>query len=429
MTRASLGIPDLPLTFWLQCGLARILESLGWDLEPAILLAVKLSDSLLPTLLIWPLWWLFASWARQIGRGPGIPRLLAFLAVAGGSAVVLLGDFQKNALGLVILGFLVLALERGAYGLAALFLGLLGLTHIGVFATALVLTGCFALAQGRLRKSLIWLGLAVVLSWSLAGGFDGERQGRLLQAVLHPIAFLHQKGGPPGHGPPPTHWVPTLALWALSLPALRFLGAARPRQKALLQACAATAVLLAGPWMSSDYGMRLALNLYVLGLVNCAWCLMQLARPSWRWGLSLLVGCLALLPNLRPKQPILNAQALQELGSLSRQIQPTQTLVVAPHGVEWWTAWLLRCRISQPQALLEEDRHTYQVYWLQPLHSQQPQLPGQAQMPEDAEVVFRGQHFLLGKLPRLGIEGTPPRLPSLPEQSQSPSAVNQTLGL
>jgi hypothetical protein len=53
-------------------------------------------------------------------------------------------------------------------------------------------------------------------------------------------------------------------------------------------------------------------------------------------------------------------EAAQELRTLSRCVsQPGRTLVVARHGLEWWTAWTLHTHVAQARALRAEDWSKY----------------------------------------------------------------------
>ena len=65
----KLGIPDLPLTFTLQAAFAKVLQWLtGHSLESSILLAVKIADAVLPTLVALPVFLLGRTWSRRLGH-------------------------------------------------------------------------------------------------------------------------------------------------------------------------------------------------------------------------------------------------------------------------------------------------------------------------------------------------------------------------
>ena len=148
LTAGALGIPDLPLTFALQASLAKLLQWLtGHDLESSIVLAVKLADAALPPLVALPVFLLGRAWSRRTGRGAWLAVAAAAVVALGAPALSMVGDFQKNSLGLVWLAGLVYALfawkrhRTLGCGVAVLaLLGLTGLTHIGVFGCALRLT-------------------------------------------------------------------------------------------------------------------------------------------------------------------------------------------------------------------------------------------------------------------------------------------------
>ncbi|MFM2295636.1 MAG: hypothetical protein RLZZ350_2049, partial [Verrucomicrobiota bacterium] len=224
LEQGRLGIPDLPLTFCVDAALAKLIQLVsGVSLEASIMLAVKLEDSILPALVALPVFALVRRWNARNGAGLWLP-MCAALAVAGGApALGMVGDFQKNSLGLVWLAALLwrlhvwleLSTPKNA-ALAVLLLALTGVTHIGVFGWALVLVGlamvvalarCDAAAR---RKILPWLfagGAVCALAATLVlWKFDPARVQRLASAVAHPLAYLgndqSKRGNAPKFAPP-----------------------------------------------------------------------------------------------------------------------------------------------------------------------------------------------------------------------------------
>jgi len=146
LEKGTLAIPDLPLVFCLHALLALGIEAVTpLARGEAVLWAVKLGDSLLPALGVLPVMALVSNWAPK-GR---VNLMLAFLAAllvpAGRDRVDDGGDFEKNSLGVALLCALAWALhewmnhhgQRRAM-IAVGLLGLVGITHIGVFGSALV---------------------------------------------------------------------------------------------------------------------------------------------------------------------------------------------------------------------------------------------------------------------------------------------------
>lgn len=247
LTAGALGIPDLPLTFSLQAALAKLMQWLtGRDLESSIFLVVKLFDAMVPPLVALPVFLLGRAWSERAGRGAWLAVAAASVVALGSPALSMVGDFQKNSLGLVWLAGLIYALflwKRHrtvgcGIGVVAM-LGLTGLTHIGVFGTALLLVAAVFAAgvllprdeAGGKRVRVAWPlvagGLAVA---ALAAGlvlwkFDPARIHRLVNAFSNPTSFLGgrrppmrsptsgalpgfakgglQRSGEPMFGPPP----------------------------------------------------------------------------------------------------------------------------------------------------------------------------------------------------------------------------------
>ena len=410
-----LGIPDLPLTFMIHAAVARVLQAVtGRGLEASILLAVRMCDTLLPPLAALPVFLLGLGWCARAGRGAWRAVAAAAVVALGLPAFVMAGDFQKNALGLVWLSGLVFALHgwmehrtrRGALASIAM-LGLCGLTHIGVFGAALLLTASvwgadLLLARrgqglGRLRHLLaVGAGAAAVVA-VVAGivlwKFDPARVRRLAGAVTSPVSFLENGGheGGPGGGRPPVGpgggrgggpGVPPGAPGVLRLPggavtALLFVLAAgaavlpfRGRRdvpqaaRAAAIGCAACLVILTGPWVGGDVGPRLRL---IAGIPAAFAGLHVLIHLPGRWTASVVAAAvLGLLGHQSASmirhggRPILREDAYAELQTLAAKVaNPGRTLIVARHGLEWWTAWTLHTHVAQDRALSADDWTKY----------------------------------------------------------------------
>lgn len=426
LEHGGLGIPDLPLTFLLQAGFAKLVQGItGRGLEASILLSVRLCDAILPTLAAVPVFLLGRKWCAQAGRGAWPAVVAAAVAVLGMPALLMVGDFEKNSLGLVWLAGLIVALHAWmaqrtrsrAMGVLAL-LGLCGLTHIGVFGVALLLTALtwaadLALLRGKEGlRSLRNIGVVAAASAAvvaLVAGvvlwkFDPTRIQRLTRAVSHPVVFVQTGGhaggkdfralpppggafdrlrpppgaqpgrtdrgrmGPPGRMGRSTQGLTMLPFFLVAMGALvlpwrrrRELSAA---DRATTIGCAVALVFLTGPWMSDDIVERLRLIAMIPAAFAAAFIMAQL--PG-RWSPSVCAtAALALMaatsaPLLRHGgHPAIGAEAYEELRSLAANIpHPDRTLVVARHGLEWWTAWALHTHIAQSRAVSASDWSKY----------------------------------------------------------------------
>lgn len=167
-------------------------------------------------------------------------------------------------------------------------------------------------------------------------------------------------GGNPAAGPGfpggwPERGTPLLA-YAAALAAMLKLSVDRrsltAADRAVVLACAITAMALACPLISGEYRQRLLLMSPVPAAIACAFVLARLSinttgGRAWRTAVpSAIVGMLCLVSLAHgfrtPHPPILTPESLAELKELRGEIDdPARTLVVARHGLEWWAAHAL----------------------------------------------------------------------------------------
>lgn len=392
LTRGSLGIPDLPLTFYFQAAIAWVIEACsGLPLEYSILVAVKLADSILPALLAIPVALLALRWTRSCGVSAWLALGAAAAATLNAPILSMVGDFQKNSLGLVWLAALLYSLHlwieapsRRRTVAVLVFWGLVGLTHIGVFGASLLFGGLSLLtycACHRFQWRHFWFLIFAAASVTLfAAGvvlwkFDPSRIARLVDTIRHPAYFLGmgEGMGPGGAG---SRWA-SLAFAAIAaLPGLAVAGRQWARKIPSAQwnvpaGCAAGVLALTGPWaVHGDKFERLQLLAIVPAVLAAFYALIHYPRSRPRYGLAaalvvLMAGSgLTLLGH--PRSAVITPEGLDELQGLAPLFpNPEKTLICARHGMEWWTAWALHTHIAQSSALLASDWRNFEaVYFL-----------------------------------------------------------------
>jgi len=444
----KLGIPDLPLTFGLQAILARMVQWVsGASLESSIMFAVKCADAMLPPLIAIPVFALVHQWTRRAGAGVWVPVCAALAAAAGAPALMMVGDFQKNSLALLWLAALLWSwhqwLEQPSFKRAALpvlFLGLIGITHIGVFGWALALTvPVVAIALWRATPET----RRVIIPWLFVGGsvctlaagmvlwkFDPARITKLANAATHPFGYLQQNqrpGNPPGDAarfaPPMNNanglrsdfrgdrgnfqpstganrfggrqpglavawnWLPTAALLAASVGALAAIWFKRKSLPvatiAVVGGCGLVLFVLCGPWVTGDKVMRFRLIAVGPALLCASFALLQLHPTKMRNALATVMMLALVVPGImhaaQGGRSVITVQAAEELASMSKEIKaPSNTLIVARHGLEWWTAWYLHTHIAHENSVTAADWKNFDnVYLLrQKAGMQMPGGPG-----------------------------------------------------
>ena len=439
----KLGIPDLPLVFCVQALLATVIRSCsGMSLDSSVILAVKFEDAVFPAMVAIPVFALVRRWAMRNGGGLWLPVCAALAVAAGAPALRMVGDFEKNSLALVWLAALLWSLHgwleqpttRRAI-LPVLFLTLTGLTHIGVFGWALVLSGlavtvaiwrCPATTR---RLLLPWLFTGIVACLSAAAivlwKFDSARVQRLGTALAHPLSYLSQNqagqssipgasqppgfGNMPGNGPgnmpgggnhfglpgmggpgpgqpngfaggPPgmmmgrNSWIGSGGLLIAGAAALAMVGFRRKQltvgDVAIITGCAIGLIVLSGPWVTGDKVMRFQLIAVGPAVICAAFALAQLPWSIARNTLAIAAVLALVAPGVmlvrRGGHPVITVEAASELREMAVQLPaPDKTLIVARHGLEWWTAWYLHTHIAHMNAVSDDDWKNFdQVYFL-----------------------------------------------------------------
>ena len=407
LERGVLGISDLPLTFYLEAGLAWLIAKAGgMAMMDAIMLAVKSCDAVLPVLVAWPTFVLVRRWADSRSQGDAVPLAAAALACLSLPWFMVVGELQKNSLAMVWFALLVTNLhgwllqptrKRGMALVAALLA--LGLTHIGVLGTSVLVTALTLLAfllrqrQGirwKLILPLVGAGVLIMLATSalVAWKYDPARIARLGAAFTDPSQFSWDGRQMPGQTRTWLNldgWLPFLGFSMAVVPAL-FIAWRRRLQLdaadfAVVAACALTVLMMTGPWFSPDMSIRFYFIAFFPTILVMSFALTHIERNGLRHtvlSLMLLIGLGSSSWIVAPGgKPILEEASMMELKNLAGHIQdPAHTLVVADHGVEWWSAWFLHTHIAQPQALSHEDWQRYKTVLLLKVKSCVVSLPG-----------------------------------------------------
>jgi len=402
-----LAVPDLPLIFWIQAAVASVIQVFtAFEQEKAIIFACKLLDSVAPVLLVVPVYYMLRRWGNAKLSLLAVAAILA-LAVVHPPLLVMTSDFQKNALGLVWFAVIAVAVRETlvqpslrATIIVLFFLILAGLTHIGVFGAAL-LFGVLAFVGGFIflaaqRQWLLKVGLASICVTALVllvtwHGFDPQRSERLVNALLpgkslvanttpnDSLAKPLQPQAPVSSGARRTGVlipllclgvVPVLLVHVIAIGALLVLWRERrqltPGESVFVAATALTGLILAWPFAFSDRAVRfqmIAAGPLVLltPFVLARWKSRRVSLAVATAILAFMIGSLgfSLGWNIKPTIP---EDSYVELKSLRASIaDPSRTLIIAPHGLEWWVIWTLRTKIAHSHAVRPEDWQKYSM--------------------------------------------------------------------
>lgn len=437
----TLGLPDFPLVFWLEAAVAQIITFIGIsDLSNNIITASKLIDSLLPPLTGVATYFLaksIISKQKEAGESTAqrwVPLFMAAYSVFCMGALVMIADFQKDALGLTCAMFFLYFVYKSTqtriwknYVFVGIFFILAGLSHLSalglsLFFLFLILGTTFILDKNK-RKTLLFISplIIIVLAIFLGGMFtfiDSERISRLLGVILLPTTLFKdsvlinaikgqsQEGLFILMGSGPTNFIGLLGIITFISKRKSILKI----DKIFLLSSIIVSLFTASPMLGPDWADRLGLISYLPAIIILIY-LFAYTYSSWK---RILLGCIlgfsiliAIMGVFEMRQrPEISYEAYQDLYEVKKTIEdPDNSLVIARHGLEWWVAWTLETDVAQHETSQDIWDAYSAVYYLKQISGKVDsglQGPGggfaETHIPEEAEIVFEDEFFILGKM-------------------------------
>lgn len=407
-----LAFPDMPVNFYLNAGVVKLLLWFfpGLDPEQLIIDVSKVIDTIGFPLLLYPLNRLYKELIHAEIPALGL-LTVALFAVLSFSPLDLACDAQKNSLALATMMFFVLFflkyLQSRSPGHLVISIGiwiLIALTHFGVFAVTLLFI-ILALTLYFGWKSILPIAGVLLTGGVLIAVFDSDRALSMLTFWRDAFSIF------PG---PRIMYYPfgifnfllSLLLVVLLTRLIRRKHAEMDRyERKNIQIHLLIIVVLAFPFYGFEYGRRLGLMLVVPQTVALVLLLPYLNRQTASV-LSYVVLALVLLTVsfrlIQPKPLAITKESYADMQRLETWISdPDNTLVFARHGLEWWVAWELRVKIASAYLELDlEMLNKYdQIFYLMQKKGENLIYPGktsifiQPVVPGKAELVYASQYF------------------------------------
>jgi hypothetical protein len=354
LENGQLGFPDFPLYFYFLAGLTQLgMWCTSAPVEIVSVHVVKIVDSLALPMSIIPLYYLLKNEGLSLFQ----QAVIVIFVLFSFSAMMMLGDFQKNAFGIPFLfgvvyygkAYLVEAKSSVFWKLAICFL-IIALSHFGVLIfTVLLLAVALLLTQNsRSLWKLVILGGSVIALAMLFDESRGQRLLNLFSEVFHRPVLFH-------FGPP--EFVLYLFAYLMMYLGYRYLKSKEDisaQDKMIIQVLIVFSGVVAFPLWDGDYARRLSMMLFVPLSVL----LVYLLKSENKRFQNRLIGFLLFLtiaPNIgvfRMKKTTVSNEAFEYLEQFQSSIENAdQTLVIARHGLEWWTNWALNTKVGNGKAV------------------------------------------------------------------------------
>ncbi|MFK7949442.1 MAG: hypothetical protein AB8G11_17755 [Saprospiraceae bacterium] len=362
-----LGFPDMPLYFFVNAFFVKI-ASIFTSLDDSLILFInKIVDSFSLAFIVIPFYYFYKKYAPNNLTNRFQIASIAF-ATLSITPLLLTAGIQKNAAAMPLLVLFVFQLfqfldtkSRKAFWFASLSLLLTGLTHFGVFSVALLYLFASLLVFYKKKAIIPVIGIGII-SLGFVFLFDASRAIRLLQSAF---LLIQRPALLTGHFAPMLFFNILIGFPIIGYGIKQIRQGKldnKPFQKNILIINYIVFFILSFPLMSHDFAMRLSLMAFIpffmMTLLTGQFFSKRLFNITTVILTIIVVGSV-IRTILKPKNTAIPYEAYEDLEKLATTIDTKNTLIIAKHGLEWWTAWQTRAKVGQETAI---DKSTFSKY-------------------------------------------------------------------
>jgi hypothetical protein len=355
-----LGFNDVPLYFYFCASILKIISFLGFTVtDVTIISVIKVVDSAALPLLAIPLYKMVSRKEQPVS----IPAAMAILsfAVLSFTPFVILGDLQKNAFAIPLAFIFILFFEdylinpvrRNLYAVV-ISLAVIAFTHFGVFAfcLAFLIVSLFIIYRKRaVLPSLILF----LVGFGMIALFDFNRAFRLLtfwKVIFERPALLQ------GSLPFPlllnilfSYLLAGFAFFQF----FKFKNRLDKASKYMVLTLIIMLALFAFPLVDREYFQRFNVLLLIPQLLMIAYLIRMNQKFAIPFSISLvLLTTLSIFMYFsEEKRPCITDQTFHDIQNMRKFLPENgeNSIVIASHGMEFWTVWALNVRVGQERTM------------------------------------------------------------------------------
>lgn len=388
-----LSFNDVPFYFYVCASIVKVISFLGFAITDQLIInVIKIVDSTALPLLAIPLFKIITKNDQKFPLIAGLAIL--FFALFSFSPFMILGDLQKNAFAIPVFITFIYFLEeylttpsKRNLIVAFLVLFILSLTHFGTFTFGLAfLTISLLVAYGR--KAILPSLITILIGCLIVALFDVNRAYRIL--TFWNVIFAKQLEF---QGP---NFLPIFVNTVISY-GLAIFGILQYRKHKTDQvtgtitlSLAVLILIFAFPLFDHQYAQRFHVLLFVpqsLLVFNLIRMNNKLALP-FSISLALLTLAFSLLYFNEEKKPCIDELAYRDLQNIKPYINAnnSESIVVARHGIEFWTAWNLNVKVGNDRSIENLGLEKYKnVIFLQEMNEERQGPSGRRHRPDGGE--------------------------------------------
>jgi hypothetical protein len=406
LSNGSLGFPDMPLLFYLNAFLVKLISLFGFSITDSLIInVVKMVDSISIPLLLISLYKINTYENKNTSRI--FEASLISFTVLSFSPLILTSDLQKNALAITFLFAFIAHLiayqnnkKRFEIIFSIVFLILIGLTHFGTFMISLFFL-VFMVGYHLKSKAMVPLSIIILAGLIIIAVFDISRLTRLLSLW----SLLFEKPALTNGMLSPPDYLNSIISIVLAIVGYKLLRSKSIRllsyQKGILFASILCLLVFSFPLLDGEYFKRLSLFLFIpqsLIILQIASQIgeMKVERLSVSIFLFTVLSLFAVFGH--PKEPVINKNAYEDLKKLNSIVEESdETIIIARHGLEWWTAWALKTKVGQDKAIEGDFFLKYKdVVFLKQISgfSHAPKTPfHEPDVPHNSKMIYSSKYF------------------------------------
>lgn len=368
LMEGQLGFSDMPLLFYLDALIVKFVTFFGFPVTDTLILnVVKIVDSISLPLLLLPIYKII----RLCNSSRIIQISIFAFSVLSFSPLILTSDLQKNALAIAFFfvsiayffSFLINK-KKIEFVWVAIFLIITGLTHFGSFIFGLFFLLIIIVYRYK-KRAIIPIVLITIVGLSIVFINDISRFNRLLSIwslIFEKPALMNGILSPPDM---------FIILLSITIGVIGIIAIRKKKdeltinQKAFIFASSICLLTCSFPLLDGEYFKRLSLFLFIPQL----FLIIQLSsvislKQQKTIGILLFaftfISVLAVLGH--PKETVIDENAYADLKKLQTVVTNNhETLIISRHGLEWWTAWLLKTKVGQDKAIDESTIEKYKT--------------------------------------------------------------------
>ncbi|MEI7896757.1 MAG: hypothetical protein WCJ26_06945 [bacterium] len=338
----------------------KVISVMGFTVTNEIIVSViKVVDSAALPLLAIPLFRMVSRKDCNIPFFTGLAILL--FAVFSFTPFIMLGDLQKNAFAIPMAFLFILFMEEylispDKQNLTAVVISLavIALTHFGVFAFCMGFLIIFLVVSYRI-KAILPSVITIFAGIGMIALFDSDRAFRLItfwNVIFESPALLQ--------GPMPIPLlINMICSYLLAIAGIfqfrKFKDKTDKITANLVLSFIFVIFIFAFPFYDQQYFQRFAVlmlipqSLLILYLIR----MNQKSAVPFSISLILLTTLSLFLTFSEEKRPCIDDQAFQDLQNIRKYIHGDKknTIIIAQHGVEFWTAWTLNVKVGNDRSM------------------------------------------------------------------------------